>query len=95
MQWHDTLRLLVDRRVQAAVNAMVHEAQKSAISTVVESHNTSSPRDIVSSEPPNKALANHGINQAPSLPIARCARELQTRCPACFGGDKFFNPFSE
>lgn len=90
MQWHDTLRLLVDKRVQAAVNAMVHEARKSAISTTVEPHNTSSPPDI-SSELPNEALANHGIDQAPSLP----ARELQIRCPACFGGDKFGVPFSE
>ncbi|KAF7439857.1 hypothetical protein PC9H_000194 [Pleurotus ostreatus] len=62
----------------------------SAISTTVEPHNTSSPPDI-SSELPNEVLANHGIDQAPSLP----ARELQIRCPACFGGDKFGVPFSE
>ncbi|KAF9487480.1 hypothetical protein BDN71DRAFT_1513936 [Pleurotus eryngii] len=94
MQWHDTLRLLVDKRVQAAVNAMVHEAQKSAISTAVEPHDTSSPPDI-SSGLPNTVLANHGINHPPSLPIARCARKLQSQCPACFGGDKFGVPFSE
>ncbi|KAF9494123.1 hypothetical protein BDN71DRAFT_1483215 [Pleurotus eryngii] len=53
--------------------------------TLLEPHNTFSPPNI-SSRLSNTALANHGINHPPLLPIPCCARELQ---------NKFGVPFSE
>lgn len=89
MQWHDTLRLLVERRVETAVNVMIDAARNPAINTRLEPLETS---EFLSQEPP---AIKPACDQPPLHPGDRCARKLQTRCPACFGGDMFGIPFTE
>lgn len=81
IQWHDSLRVLVDREVDRAIAGSLSEAHDAAPSII-----NKSPVAIDDTPPVKK----------PKLARNRkCSRELQNRCPACFGGDTFGQSFHE
>jgi hypothetical protein len=84
VQWHDTLRLRVEKTVDSAIEASDRyiTQMKTQPTNVLPTSSASDPR-------PADAEEAH-IN----IP-GRCARILQQRCPACFGGTFFGRSFNE
>jgi hypothetical protein len=102
VQWHDNLRLRIEKTIDSAVEASdtyITQMKTQPITSDSPTSSASDPRLTNAEEAHNSIQTptvlgpTHRPNE--SLTPGRCARILQQRCPACFGGNSFGRSFNE
>lgn len=90
IQWHDTLQIEVQRRLDTVLitcNETLKDSRKSQLSSE-EAARTTNETEMKSSEAAVKP-------DGPTLARGEAHRQLQKLCPACFGGSQWGRDLDE
>src|ERR1700722_6546935 len=95
IQWHDALRVLVEKAVSDALETSYKCIQASEAPQVSEtSEEESPPPTAVPPLDSSTSVEPPPSERQPDLTRGRCARILQQRCPACFSGTLYGRSFN-
>ncbi|KAG6883278.1 hypothetical protein C0993_007006, partial [Termitomyces sp. T159_Od127] len=104
IQWYDNLQVRIEQKVEAAIVSadQLIQANKAGKMLVPDSAQPehSTPEDPNCHAPLLSTPSSFGgcspvSSSSAPMPLTHCARVLQRRCPACFGGTTFGRSFED